>query len=227
MCRAGEANHYSNATGNLLWGTSWATGSAMFAAGYDFQSRLPARARGYLTRGDYSSVGGNNFDEVFGCPTASMVVPGNTGVYLSPSSTSTVVSGTLPGVTTGQTAKNCNISVYGDALPESTRRNGLLRVTQDFSDRLSSTVTMDFNSLNTNANREPGALSQRCHGVYGPGSGKGGQINPFFQAPAGAPTATQETVNWVDLMGNGASGTDFGRAGIVGRSVLRHPGDYL
>ena len=224
--QAGEANHYSNATGNLLWGTSWANGSAMFAGGYEFQSRLPARARGYLTMGDYSSVGGNNFDEVFGCPTASMVVPGNSGVWLSPSSTSTVPSGTLPGVTTGQTAKNCNISVYGDALPESTRRNGLLRVTQDFSDRLSSTVTMDWNSLNTNANREPGALSSAVT-VFGQGSGKGGQINPFFQAPAGSIDRDPGDRQLGRPDGQRPQRHGLRQIGVFGGGLLWHSGDNL
>jgi iron complex outermembrane receptor protein len=207
--QAGEADHYSNATGNLLWGTSWATGSAMFAAGYDFQSRLPGYSRKFLTMGDYTPVGGNNYDEVFGCPTAAMAVTAPTsvsGTFLSSSSTTTVSS-------TAQSAKNCNITTYGDALPESTRRNGLLRVTQDFSDRLTSTVTMDWNSMNTNANNEPGVLSGAT--AYGPGYAatgfNTGQINPFFVAPAGAPGATKESVSWVDQLGNGANGQDFGR----------------
>ena len=46
--------------------------------------------------------------------------------------------------------------------------------------------------------------------VFGPGSGKGGQINPFYQAPAGAATATQESINWVDLIGNGTGPNQFG-----------------
>ncbi len=75
------------------------------AGGYTFQSRLRSNSRSILDMGDYSSVGGNNFDEVFGCPTAAMIVPGNSGVYLSPSSTSTVVN--------TQSSKNCNITVYG------------------------------------------------------------------------------------------------------------------
>ena len=53
--------------------------------------------------------------------------------------------------------------------------------------------------------------------IFGPGgtnpTTKPGQINPFYQAPAGSPgSTTSETVNWVDLMGNGASGTDFGKS---------------
>src|SRR5690348_6580643 len=81
----GAGDQYSNTEGSLLWGTSWDTGSVMFAAGYVFQSRLPGNSRPFLIAGDYTSYGGTNYPELFGCPTATIQVPGNSGVFLSPS----------------------------------------------------------------------------------------------------------------------------------------------
>lgn len=201
----GVGNNYGDDTGNLLWGTSWPTGSAMFAAQYTWQSRLAGNSRSFLDMGDYTPLGGNNYDEVYGCPTATMTVPGVSGVFLTPQSTTTVSTALS---SRGQSTKDCNITPYGDALPESTRRSALLRVTNDFGSRLSATVTMNYGDLNTEANQEPGQLSGVT--VFGPGSGKTGQINPFYQTPAGAPTATQESINWVDLIGNGTGPNQFG-----------------
>ena len=46
--------------------------------------------------------------------------------------------------------------------------------------------------------------------VYGPGSGKAGQINPYFVAPAGNPTATSEQISWLDLLGGRLRHQQFG-----------------
>lgn len=201
--QAGAGDQYNNTTGSLLWGTSWDTGSVMFAAGYIFQSRLEAKSRPFLIAGDYTPFGGNNYPELFGCPTATIQVPGNSGVFLSPSSTTTVPN--------TQAAHNCNPTIYGDALPESTRRNALLSVTQEFGHRLTATVMMNYNALNTNARLMPGNVTGIT--VFGPGSAatKPTQVNPYYQAPAGSPgSTTSETVNWVDLLGNGNGPNQFG-----------------
>ena len=84
-----------------------------------------------------------------------------------------------------------------------------MKVNQDFSDRLSATVMVDYNELNLTTRMQPGQITTNTT-VYGPTSGKGGQINPFYQAPAGSPGSTaSEMVSWVDLMGGG-NGTNYG-----------------
>lgn len=201
--QAGAGDQYNNTQGSLLWGTSWDTGSVMFAAGYVFQSRLQANSRDFLIAGDYTPYGGTNYPMLFGCPTASIQVPGNSGVYLSPSATTTVPN--------TQAAHNCNPTVYGDSLPESTRRNALLSVTQDFGPRLTTSVMMNYNTLNTNARLMPGSVTGIT--VFGPGSAatKPTQVNPFYTAPAGSPGSTvSQTINWVDLLGNGNGVDRFG-----------------
>ena len=200
---AGLADSYNATNGTLLWGTKWDKGSVMFAAGYLFQSELRGSARRLTSFGDFTSIGGNNYTSVFGCPAAAIIVPGNSGVFLSAASTATV--------TNVQANKNCNIQPYGDALPQSVRENALMRFNQTFSDRISASVMMDYNELVVTTRSQPGQITTNTT-VFGPASGKGGQINPFYQAPAGSPGSTNsEQVSWVDLMGRG-DGTDFGRS---------------
>jgi iron complex outermembrane receptor protein len=199
----GVADQYNTTSGSLLWGTKWDKGSVMLAAGYLFQSELKGSARRLTSMGDYTSIGGNNYTSVYGCPAASIIVPGNAGVYLSAASSSTVVN--------SQATKNCNIQPYGVSLPQSVRQNVLVKINQDFTDRLSATVMLDYNELTVSTRLQPGQITTNTT-VYGPTSGKGGQINPFYQAPAGSPGSTaSEQVSWVDLMGRG-DGTDFGHS---------------
>ena len=200
---AGMADQYNATNGTLLWGTRWDKGSVMFAAGYLFQSELRGSARRLTSFGDFTPIGGTNYTSVYGCPAASIIVPGNTGVFLSAASTATVAN--------AQATKNCNIQPYGDALPQSVRTNALMRFNQTFTDRISASVMMDYNELVVTTRTQPGQITTNTTS-YGPTSGKGGQINPFYQAPAGSPGSTaSEQVSWVDLMGRG-DGTDFGRS---------------
>jgi iron complex outermembrane receptor protein len=209
----GYADQYNTTMGSLLWGTSWDKGSVMFAASYNHQSNLPGSARRLTAMGDFQSIGGNNYANVYGCPTAAMAVPGFAGLFLSPDAAAPVSTSPIPG-TLGQTTKNCNIQPYGDALPESLRENAMLKVDQDLSDRLHASVMLVVNDLTITHHMQPGQITSNTQ-VYGPGytapGFDAGQINPFFQAPAGAPGATSEKVSWVDLMGRG-DGTNYGTA---------------
>src|SRR5262249_47824377 len=146
----------------------------MFAAGYLFQSELRGNTRRIPSMGNFTSIGGTNYTSVYGCPAAAIIVPGNTGVFLSAASTTTVAN--------IQDTKNCNIQPYCDTLPESLRETALMRFTQTFSDRLSAWVMMDYNELVVTTRSQPGQITANTT-AYGPTSGKGGQINPFYQAP--------------------------------------------
>ena len=75
----------------------------------------------------------------------------------------------------------------------------MMHVSQDFfGGRLTVSDTLVYNDLHTLQSNGPGTISLAT--VFGPGSGKGGQINPFFQAPAAAPATNTEQVSWVDLL---------------------------
>jgi iron complex outermembrane receptor protein len=225
--QTGFADSYNTTTGSFLWGTRWNKGSVMVAGGYEFDSNLPGDSRRITSMGDFQSLGGNNYDNVYGCPTAAIVGPTVNGVgtvYLSPSATTPVTTGSINSL--GQTTKNCNIQPYGDTLPQSVRQNALMKVNQDITDRLSASFMLDVNDLAVTYRSQPGQITANSR-VYGPGYTNTvgncasvnpltgcfntGQINPFFQAPAGAPTLNTEQVSWVDLMGRGTNGTDFGR----------------
>lgn len=186
--QVGFADHYHNSNFDLIWGKKWGSGGVYVAGSVANQSTLLNKYRSFSSLGDYRPIGGSNTNS-FQCSPATIVVPGTSGVFLSPSATSTVAN--------SSSNAPCNNSVYATLLPSSFRGNGMMKVTNDFSDRLTVTATLDYNHLKTESPAAPGGLSNVT--VFGPNSGKGGQINPFFVAPAGAPGATQESVSWLAL----------------------------
>ena len=191
----GFADHYHNKNINFIWGKKWETGGVYVAGSFAQQSQLLNKYRDFASMGDYRSVGGTNTNS-YQCSPATIAVPGISGTFLSPGATSTVPN----------TVANapCNNSVYATLLPSQYRANTLFKVTNDFSDKLTVTATLNYNRQATHAPLAPGGLTNAT--VYGPGSGKGPQINPFFVTPAGAPAATQETVTWLALTSDGKYG---------------------
>ncbi|WP_363181967.1 TonB-dependent receptor domain-containing protein [Sphingomonas quercus] len=193
--QVGFADSYKNYSGNFIWGKKWDTGGVYVAGGYTYQSDLANKDRSFSSLGDYRPVGGTNTNS-YQCSPATMVVPGVTGVFLTPGSTSAVAN----------TIANspCNNSIYANLLPSQFRANAMMKVTNDFSDKITVTAMINYNRQETHNDSGPGGLTNAT--VYGPGSGKGGQINPFFVAPAGAATATQGTVSWLALLPDGKYG---------------------
>lgn len=187
--QTGFGDKYSNEDINFIWGTHTDNGTRMFvAAQFTNQSALANNARSFMDRGNYIPYGGTNFDS-YSCAPATIRTPASgSNVFLSPNATTAVAN--------TQANAPCNLTGYGAALPNERRGNVLIRASHDFGDRLTLTGTAIYNQLHTDAPGTPGTISNVT--VYGPGSGKGGQINPFFTAPAGDPNATQETVSWVD-----------------------------
>ena len=203
--RVGVADEWNSHDVNAIWGTHWKDGGIYVAAQYAYQTALANNSRSFLDRGNYLPQGQNL--ETFNCSPATIRTPlsGN-NVYLSPSATTTVTNATVNAP--------CNNSTYGDVLPSSDRKAGLVRVTQSlFNDRLTLTGTADYGYLQANRRQQQGLVTGVT--VYGPNSGKAGQINPFFQAPAGEPTASQETISYQALepgnnYGLGTTGNDTG-----------------
>ncbi|RAK50776.1 TonB-dependent receptor domain-containing protein [Phenylobacterium deserti] len=186
--RAGFADKYKNRDANFIAGTEWETGGFYIAGMYSYQDELDNTDRPFLSRGDYRDIGGTNTN-AFTCGPATIRTPASgNNVFLSPSAT-TAVPNTQPNAP-------CNTSIYDNALPQQWRANLMVNVHQDITDRLRFRGKMVYNRQATEENSTPGTLANVA--VYGPGSGRGGQINPFFIAPAGDPTATQATVSWLD-----------------------------
>lgn len=188
--QGGLGDHYNNYNGNFIWGTSSADTDVIIAGSYAYHSRLDNRDRGFLSMGDYRGIGGTNFQS-FNCSPASLRTPSSgTDIFLSPDATQAV-----PYV---QANAPCNLTTYDSALPSEKRGNVFVRVSHNFSDRFSVRATLIYNHMSTSKPGTPGTLSNVT--VFGPGSGKGDQINPFFVAPAGDPGATEEKAFWVDLL---------------------------
>ena len=200
--KIGVANAWNSGDVNAIWGQGWGSGSMYVAGQYSYQSALADRSRAFLSRGDYRAVGGQNFD-TFNCSPATIRTPASgTNVYLSPAATTTIAN----------TPANapCNNTLNGDVVPSAERITGLVRVTQNIGDRLTLTATADYGHLLGNRNLQEGLVTGST--VYGPGSGKTGQVNPFFQAPAGEPGATQETISWAATLPGtpGSMGSRYG-----------------
>jgi iron complex outermembrane receptor protein len=191
--QAGFGNGYQTDNLDVLWGTHWDSGNVFVAAAYAFGTNITLADRPFVSRGDYTALGGNN-QQSTACPTASIhptspATSGNSYWFMGP---------TGNGFANTQAARPCNNSIYGDVLPQTQRTNAMMKATQDFfGGRLTISETLVYNDLHTVQQSGPGTLTAT---VYGNGSGKGGQINPFFQAPTGAPTTTAEQVSWVNRL---------------------------
>jgi iron complex outermembrane receptor protein len=196
----GSADSYDNADFNMIWGTKWETGGVYFAAQYNTSSELMARDREFSSRGDYRPVGSNN--NSFQCSPSTMTVSAvssgtaPSGVFLSPDAASAVAN--------TPTNAPCNNSIYATLVPEQYRLNSLVKIVNDFSDRLTVVGMVNFNRQRTENPQAPGGLTSVT--AFGPGQGVLGQTNPFFRAPAGAPNATRESVTWLALREDGNYG---------------------
>ena len=198
----GAADDYDNLDFNLIWGQKWDTGGVYFAGQYNNSSALMARDRDYTSRGDYRPVGGSNTNS-FQCSPSTLGVSAvssgtaPSGVFLSPDATTPVAN--------TPTNAPCNNSIYATLVPEQYRLNGLVKIVNNFSDRLSVVGMVNFNRQLSKSKQAPGGLTSVT--AFGPGQGVAGQVNPFYRAPAGAPNATRETITWLALRQDGDYGT--------------------
>ncbi|WP_442678648.1 TonB-dependent receptor domain-containing protein [Sphingomonas sp. ASY06-1R] len=200
----GFGDHYHNSNLSFIWGKKWDTGGVYVAGAYTDQSKLLNRHRDFSSLGDYRPVGGSN-SQSYQCNPATIQVPGVTGVYLSPNATSTVPN----------TVANspCNNSVYATLLPSQYRANGMIKVTNDFSDKLTVTAMLNYSRQETHSPNGPGTLSNIT--AFGPGYSETRQINPFYVAPAGSPGAPRQTISWLGLTKDGKYGQTESQADSI------------
>ncbi|TPG21717.1 TonB-dependent receptor [Sphingomonas koreensis] len=193
----GLADHYATYNGNLLWGKGWGDGSALIAYSYSNRTALRGRDRPY-TWADHTDQGGTNFDS-FQCGPATIQPTGTNDIYNYPYNGAPI--------TNSQNNAMCDSSQVADLLPSETRNSVFARIQQDVSDKLSFNADLTYSDRRDHAAISRGGVNAT---IFGPGSGKGDQINPFFVAPDGT-DATSETVrfNADNLLGPGAY-TDSG-----------------
>ena len=224
----------------VLAGSSWAGGSVIFAYQFYNEGQLLSKNRPYTypdqtARAVASGIpitaasSQTNFNN-YSCTTALVRVNG-TGNYFD------VSNGTQ--YSTAQSAAPCN--TWGDAtlLPSEQRNNAMLKMTQDFGDKFTLGADMVFavrrdHNIGSRATPTgPTASNLANVTVYGPGSGKGTQINPFFQAPPGytGPAATSETIfyNPDNLLGGPTEVNANGATTWYGdvTAEYRLPGDFV
>ena len=204
----GFADHYHNKDFSFIWGKKWDTGGVYLAGSFTQQSKLMNKYRDFSSLGDYRPIGGSNTNS-FQCLPATITTPGVSGIYLSPSATTTVPNSSANAP--------CNNSVYATLLPSQYRANTLIKITNDFSDKLTVTASLNYNRQETHSPNAPGGLSNVT--VFAQGSPASmatiivngtptpvSRGNPFFVAPAGTPGATQETLNALILTPDGNYG---------------------
>jgi iron complex outermembrane receptor protein len=208
--QTGFAKDYTNKSANFIWGKTWGTGGVYLAGSWTEQNTLYNSDRSFTSRGDYRPIGGSN-NNSFQCSPATIQVTGVSsgavpaGVFLSPSATGTIAN--------TQANSPCNNSVYGVLSPGQGRGNVLMKAVNDFSDKLSVAFTLNYNRQKTHSPNGPGGLTNAA--AFGPGSNRGGQINPFFIAPAGAPNAIQQGVTWLAVTPDGDYGEVESQSDVV------------
>ena len=200
----GTADSYDTWDLNGLWGNTWETGGVYVAAQYSSAAELNVADRDWASRGDYRPYGGSNTNS-FTCEPATIRVtgvstgtaPGGGLIFLSPADTTPVANNAALNA-------NCNLSLYNQFIPSTYRANAMIKVVNDFSEKLSVSASLLYNRNLAQQDNGPGQLNNVT--VFGAGAGAAGQQNPFFTAPAGAPNANVEIINWLATREDGKYG---------------------
>jgi iron complex outermembrane receptor protein len=184
----GFGDGYSRYNADILWGTDWRDGGALFSYSYSYQSELKVSARPWV-HGDHTAVGGTNFKS-FACSPATVQPAGSNNIFLSPQSSLSVTN-------TAATSA-CDNAIYGDLLPREIRHSVVAKFRQSFGTRLITSLDFVF------GNRTDDSIVSRGN-VTATVFSAGGQANPFFVTPPGT-ISTEQTVRWdADaLLGPGA-----------------------
>ena len=206
----GFADGYRTYNGAFLAGKIWDSGSALFAYTYSRRSNLSNGDRAFTAR-NRLAIGGTNM-ATFNCAPASIqpatataasgstpAIPA-TNIYPYPYSAAT-------GVSNAQTNAFCDFTGLADLLPQEIRNNGMIKLTQEIGDKLNVELDAVYSNRRNRTLNTRGAVTAT---VFGPGSGRGTQISPFYVGIPGS-TATSETVRFDadELLGPGAY-TDAG-----------------
>jgi iron complex outermembrane receptor protein len=204
--QAGWADGWKSENAGVLWGNKWDDGSVMLAYNYSHRSSLATADRDFLNR-DHTAQGGTNFGTFF-CSPATIQPQGVSNIYLSATSATNIAN----------TAANspCQKTLYGDAFPDETRNNAMLKVRKDVSDKLSLGLDVVYSVVENTSNVARGTLTTT---VFRTGT----QANPFYVNPPGVVAGTtagdRQQVRWdADaLLGPGATSynnnTDYYVAG--------------
>jgi len=212
----GQGFEYNSFNLGQIIGTVWDHGSVMAAYNYTSNSQLFGADRSFV-QDNQGYRGLSNFGN-FNCAPATISSSSTNPVYQYP-----YTSGSIANVATNAT---CGQVRYGSILPSETRNTLLVSVREDLNDWL--TVSADANWSNRIDSQQVSRGVVQAT-VFGPGSGKGTQINPFYVAVPGSATGTETVrVDLNPLLGPGAN-TKFGTEVLMGtvNTDIKLGGDWL
>ncbi|MBA3896701.1 MAG: TonB-dependent receptor [Sphingomonadaceae bacterium] len=191
----GFADNYKQWSVGAAYGHRWDTGGFGLFYTYSERGDLLGADRP-LTLADQRARGGTNFGN-FACSPATFQPAGSTTIFTSP-------YGAANGIANAQANAPCEQSKYASIIPQERRHSVMFKVDQNIGDRLKLNADIVY-SLRNNVQRNAVAVASSTGAgpssqlitatVFGPGSGKGGQINPFFVTPTGT-TATSGTIRF-------------------------------
>lgn len=193
--QGGTGDNYGTFAAGLLGGRSWQGGSVLAAFGYTRTGSVgyDYNSRPYL-QPNKTAQGGTNFQS-YNCSPATIQPAGSSGIYLSPTATSTVANTTANAP--------CNGQQYGALYGKETRYNMMFRAQQDIGDKV--TVSGEF----VYSNRQT-LTPQSRGGIQATVFRTGTQANPFYVNPPGVlpgtPAGNSQTIRWDanELLGPGA-----------------------
>jgi iron complex outermembrane recepter protein len=188
----GSGIDYNTFTFGQLLGHTWDTGGVMAAYNFVSRSDLLAVNRSYV-RGNQTYRGLSNFD-TFYCTPATISPTAGTGakqIFSYPYTGSGIANSSVNGF--------CDQAHEGALLPSENRNNGFISVHQDVTPNLTLALDVAYSNRVDNTPMARGTVTAT---VFGPNSGKGSQINPFFVDIPGSNNNT-ETVRYdfQDLLG--------------------------
>jgi iron complex outermembrane recepter protein len=197
---------YRTWSSTVSLGHRWDSGGAAVFYSYSDRGDLLGRDRP-LTLPDQRARGGRNFQN-FNCGPAS-IQPNNqngqqpfqnedpaitnpsaaqrTGlIFLWPYNGAGIINSTVN--------SPCEQASEGVLIPQEKRHSVMVKVDQQVGDRLTLSGDLVYSDRRNISRGGVGNNIQAT--VFGPGSGRGGQINPFYTNPVNAPNATQQTIRF-------------------------------
>ncbi len=189
---AGFADSKQDLNLGFLAGSTWDTGSALFAYSFTRQGALANTARPW-TYPDHTGVTPLAKNRAsLNCEPASLQPAGQSLIFLNASATS--------GLTNTQGNFLCSDWKYADLIPKTVRNNAMMKFEQNFGDRWKLNADLLYAARDVRARRSRGTLTATAFQT-------GAQANPFYTNPAGyAGAATSQTIRWDSnaLLGPGA-----------------------
>jgi iron complex outermembrane receptor protein len=195
----GAGLDYSSFNFGQIIGTTWDKGSVMAAYNFISRSALQGADRWFVN--DNQTARNLGTFGNFNCSPATIASTSSSAVFTYP------YTGT--GITNSSANAPCGQTRQASLLPSDTRNAAFVSITDELTDWLTISSDLNWSNRVDNATVARGTVTAT---VFGPGSGKGSQINPFYVAVPGSTSGT-ETVRYDfnGLFGPGAhtkSGTE-------------------